>query len=239
MTRTALRASRDPQSFDHLPARYDRFAELVGGELRAWLAFRLPARGGRALDAGSGTGVHTALLADRFDDVLAVDLSEPMVDHARSHQPRGNVRYEVRDLHDLTRERDGTFDLVLCAYTLHHVPDLRTALEHLHGLIRPGGTLLVIDVVDARRQVPRSWLRAEALRTFGGDLLHRRRPAREAVELLRLQLDRDWLDHQTTDRLWPPDDWDDNARAVLPGAEISPLYRARALRWRAPDRDLT
>lgn len=238
MTRPALRAARDPQSFDHLATRYDRFADLVGDEMHAWLTFRLPGRGGRALDAGCGTGVHTALLADRFNEVLAVDLSQPMIDHGRRHRPRGNIRYEARDLHELTREQDGTFDVVLCAYTLHHVPDFQTALEHLKGLLRPGGTVLVVDVVDQRRHVPRAWFRAEAIRGFRDDLLHRRRPAREAMELLRLQLDGEWLDHQTTDRLWPPEDWDANARSVFPDAEISSLHRARALRWRAPDWDL-
>ena len=235
---SAAPGTRDPQSFDHLAARYDRLAGLVGGELHAWLLFRLPTWGGRALDAGCGTGVHTGLLAKRFTEVLAVDLSEPMIDHARQHRPRGNIRYEARDLHEVTREQDGTFDLILCAYTLHHVPDFQTALNHLHSLLRPGGTVLLVDIVDNRRHVPRAWLRAEALRGFRGDLLRRRRPVGEALRLLRLQLDPEWLDHQSTDRVWPPEEWDANARSVFPGAEISALYRARALRWRAPQWDL-
>lgn len=235
MRTSTLHGVSDPQSFDHLADRYDRFAVLVGAELHAWLTRHLPAAGDRALDAGCGTGAHTALLADRFADVLAVDLSAPMVEYARQRRPRGNVRYEVRDLHELTGEDDDRFDLVLCAYTLHHVPDFGTALEHFHGLVRPGGTVLLVDLVDDRRQVPRSWFRSEARRTFRSDLRRRRRPAREAVELLRLQLDRDWLDHQTTDRLYPATDWDTHTRAVFPGAEITPLYRARALQWRAPN----
>ena len=52
---------RDPQSFDHLPARYDRFAELVETEVRTWLLFHLPPpgagrAGSRAVDLGCGTG---------------------------------------------------------------------------------------------------------------------------------------------------------------------------------------
>lgn len=119
-TRSGARAV-DPRSFDHLSGRYDRYAELVGAELRAWLSFHLPRPGqvGRALDAGCGTGAHTALLADRFNEVLAVDLSGPMVDYARSRRARGNVRYEVRDLRAVTPGTDGLFDAVVCA--LHHV----------------------------------------------------------------------------------------------------------------------
>jgi len=225
---------RDPQSFDHLPARYDRFAELVDAELRTWLGFHLPTWAGRALDAGCGTGLYAELLADRCNEVLAVDLSAPMVEHARTHRPRGNVRYKVRDLHEVTLGGDGPFDVVFCAYTLHHLPDFVTALEHLRSLVRPGGRALLVDVVDARRRVPRDWLRTQAWRTFRADLLRRRRPAAEAVELLRLSLDPDWLDHQATDQLWPPADWDTITGAVYPGAAITPLYRARALSWQAP-----
>jgi SAM-dependent methyltransferase len=232
----------DPQSFDHLPERYDRFAELVGAELRAWLDTVLPdppgdpfaAAGFLGLDAGCGTGVHTGLLADRCASVLAIDLSAPMIDYARRRRNRANVEYEVRDLRDLTPRGDGQYDIVLCAYTLHHLGDLVAALRHLRSLVTPGGTLLLVDVVDDRGTVPRRWFRAEAWRTFRADLTGRRRPVREAVELLRLNLDPDWLDHQTNDRLIPPALWESIAPEVFTGATITGLDRARALAWRAP-----
>jgi SAM-dependent methyltransferase len=239
--------SRDPQSFDHLPAHFDRFATLVGAELQAWLLFRLPSRGGRAVDLGCGTGVHTAVLAERYAEVLAVDLSEPMLAHARSRRPHADVTYERRDLTEVTPATDGRFDLVFTAYTLHHVPNLEDAFAQLRGLLRPGGQLIALDVVDIRAQsgagpepagtvcVPRGWFRRQAARTFLTELRHRRRPLREAVELLRLQLDPAWLDHQCTDRLLTAADWEATARRAFPDAEITAMHRARAVRWHAPD----
>ena len=97
----------DPQSFDHLAARYDRLATLLGAELQTWLLFHLPTRGDRAVDLGCGTGVHTELLADRYGEVLGVDLSAPMVAHARRHRQRGNVDYRQADLRDVTPAVDG------------------------------------------------------------------------------------------------------------------------------------
>ena len=224
-------SARDPQSFDHLPGRYDRISALLGAELRAWLLFHLPPRGGRAVDLGCGTGVQTQLLAERYDEVLAVDLSAPMVEHARRHRSRPNVDYRRGDLRDVAPGQDGRFDLVFSAYTLHHVAELDSALHRMRSLVRPGGQVLLVDLVDERRPVPRSWFQAEAWRTFGTDLRYRRRPLAEAVELLRLQLDPDWLDHQSTDRLQSSDDWDAHCRAVFPGAAITPLHRARAVAW--------
>jgi ubiquinone/menaquinone biosynthesis C-methylase UbiE len=230
-TRPALGAGVDPQSFDHLAARYDRISTLLGAELRAWLLFHLPAHGDRALDLGCGTGVHTAQLAERYDEVLAVDLSGPMVEFARHRRRRSGVRYEQRDLRDVAADTDGRFDLVFSAYTLHHV-ELDSALHRIRSLVRPGGQALLVDLVDDRSQVPRSWLRGQAWRMLAADLRHRHRPLREAVELLRLQLDPDWLDHQTSDRLRPAADWDAHCRAVFPGATITPFRRARTLDWR-------
>jgi SAM-dependent methyltransferase len=246
--------SRDPQSFDHLAAHFDRFAALVGAELQAWLLFRLAARGGRAVDLGCGTGVHTELLADRYTEILAVDLSEPMLTHARTRRPRGNICYEQRNLTEVTPERDGRFDLVFTAYTLHHLPDLGAAFARLRELVRPGGQLIAVDVVDIRPPrtaragepaetvdppgtvcVPRNWFRRQAARAFLTELRHCRRPPRESLELLRLQLDPAWLDHQTTDRLLTAADWETAARRAFPDAQITPFHRARAVHWHAPD----
>ena len=204
---------------------------MLGAELRAWLLFMLPPCGDRAVDLGCGTGVHTALLAERYAEVLAVDLSGPMLDFARRRRPEPGVRWQQRDLRDVTPREDGLFDLVFSAYTLHHVTEPDGALHRLRSLVRPGGQVLLVDLVDERRPVPRAWFRAEAWRTFRADLWTRRRPVAEAVELLRLQLDPEWLDHQTTDRLLTPAEWDRRCRAVFPGASIRPLGRARALSW--------
>lgn len=235
MTRFAQqRRARDAQSFDQLAGWYGRFAELTGREVHAWLSFRLPARGGRAVDLGCGTGVHTRLLATRFTEVLAVDISAPMLEQARAAGPRSDIRYERRDLIDVSPDEDGRFDTVLSTFTLHHLYDLETALEHLGCLVRPGGQLLVVDDVDDRCHLPRSALRTGAWRTCGADLLHRRRPVAEAVELLRLRLNRDWLDHRASDRLHPTAEWEHLATRVFPDAAISQLEQARGLHWRAP-----
>ena len=228
--------AQDPRSFDHLPEVFDRFAELLGGPLVDYLTPLLPARGGRAVDLGCGTGQHAALLADHYDEVLAVDLSAPMLDLARQKRPRDNIRYQQRDLTEVSPRKDGTFDLVFTAHTLHHVPDLELSLIELRDLVRPGGQAVVIDNVDDRRQVPRAWFVREARRALLADLRHRRRrTVREAWETYRLSTHPGWLDHLTTDTFLPPSEWENTARRVLPRSTITPLHRARALHWTRPD----
>lgn len=231
----------NPQPFDRLPARYDRISELLGAELRAWLLFHLPARGDRALDLGCGTGRPTVLLADHFAEVLAVDISAPMVDFARQRHPRANITYQHRDLRSVAPERDGRFDLIFSAGALHHASPLDAALRRIQLLLQPGGRLLIADVVDERpveglrEWVPpsRSQLRGQAWRTFGAEVRRRRRPAREALEVLRLQLDPDWLDLRSGDRPLPAEEWETTCRAVFPGVSILSLAGHRAAAWPA------
>jgi len=229
---TPATAAADPRSFDHLPAVFDRFAELAGGPLNGYLAARLPERGGRAVDLGCGTGRHARLLSASFNEVLAVDVSAPMLQYAQQQRPAGNICYQHRDLRDLTPGRDGRFDLVLSTHTLHHLPDLDSALEQVRSLVRPGGQVILVDSVDARRRVPRAWFRSQARRALAADLLHHRRPVRQAAELYRLSVHPSWLDHLATDVFLTPAEFTHRYGQVFPGAELTGMYRTLAMHWR-------
>src|SRR5438093_10715014 len=116
----------DAASFDRFAADYDRFARLERPTILEWLLKQLPASRSRALDAGCGTGRQTLALADRFDQVVGVDISHPLIDIARRRRLPPNVQYYVEDLMAFV-DPDG-FDLVFSSTTLHHLPELEAAL---------------------------------------------------------------------------------------------------------------
>lgn len=234
---SACSDASDRRPADHLATRCDRIAELTGREVAAWLMFHLPRWGTRALDASCGTGRYTEILAGRFNELLAVDPSAPMVAHARRYRPRGNIRYEIRHPHEISPGGDGHFDLVFSAHTLRYIPDPSTALQHLRhlrSLARPEGTVLLVQPVADPGTASARGLRTQALRTFCDDVLRRRRPIGEAAELLHLATDRDWLDYQTATPPWTTNLWDALASQVLSGARAMELDLARALYGRAP-----
>jgi hypothetical protein len=77
--------------------------------------FRLiPERGNRALDVGSRDGYMSKLLADRFGSVVALDLERPDIKHLGVECVQGNASH--------LEFADDSFDLVLCAEVLEHVP---------------------------------------------------------------------------------------------------------------------
>lgn len=114
------------QSFDDLAAGYDRIGSLVPPPFVEFIRAQLPPRGGRALDAGCGSGHFAAMLAERYDTVVGIDISGPMIEIARRRRSGANIEYRVEDLMGFDDARG--FDLVLSSCVLHHVPNLEAAL---------------------------------------------------------------------------------------------------------------
>jgi SAM-dependent methyltransferase len=91
------------------------YRESDGERLRTESLLRLlPMRGTRLLDIGAREGHFSKLLADRFDEVVALDLEAPQIQHDR-------VRCVAGDATALQFD-DGSFDAVLCAEVLEHIP---------------------------------------------------------------------------------------------------------------------
>jgi SAM-dependent methyltransferase len=86
----------EAQSFDRVAEDLDRLAELSRNELiSSWLADVLPKAGRYAIDLGCGPGRQAVLLAGRFGQVDAVDLSGPMIELARARRPRRLAQWLV------------------------------------------------------------------------------------------------------------------------------------------------
>ena len=137
--------------FGAVAEHYRTSAVHAGGEDLAQLVRLASLRGDEhVLDAGSGAGHTAAALAKGAAQVTAVDLSAAMLAQGRrlAHE-RGlhNIHFEVGDVESLTFD-DGSFDLAASRYSAHHWPHPRRALRELHRVLRPGGRVLLSDVVS-------------------------------------------------------------------------------------------
>ena len=121
----------------------------AGEDLDRLLAWGAARRGDRVLDVATGGG-HTALaFAGITRQVVAYDLTEPMLRAARGHlQARGatNVGFVAGDAGGLPF-RDGSFDVVTCRTAAHHFADVGAAVRQIHRVLRPGGSLLLQDIL--------------------------------------------------------------------------------------------
>lgn len=147
--------------FGPVAANYATSAVHVAGpDLTAMLAAAAPAGIERVLDAGSGAG-HTALaFAPHVAEVVAVDLTEAMLAQGRGlARQRGlaNITFQRADVERLPFP-DASFDLVTSRYSAHHYPHPVAALREFARVLRPGGTLLLADVVAPDMPAPDTFL---------------------------------------------------------------------------------
>lgn len=209
--------------FDELAESYDRREALRGDPLEPWLRANLPSAGATAVDLACGAGRHAALLAERYDHVLAIDLTPQMIELARRRRAAANIEYRAGDLLAVA----GSFHLVFCSSALHDLDDLDGALRHVRSLVAPGGTAIVADVVG--RALPAPALRALAVAQLAVDAV--RRPA-NARELYKLGTEPAWLAHLASDRYLSRARFEAACRRHFPGASFAPAKHLHVCRWR-------
>jgi ubiquinone/menaquinone biosynthesis C-methylase UbiE/DNA-binding transcriptional ArsR family regulator len=99
------------------------------------------------LDLGTGTGRILELFGPRIARGLGVDLSLAMLSIARARLDRAGLKHcTVRqgDIYDLPAPKD-SFDVVIIHQVLHYLDDGVGAVREAARVLRPGGSLLVVD----------------------------------------------------------------------------------------------
>jgi ubiquinone/menaquinone biosynthesis C-methylase UbiE len=117
--------------------------------------------GTKAVDLGCGTGSLALALASEGAEVTAVDISPAMVGHLREKAARAGlsgltcVVCPVEHF-DMPPE---SVDLVVSNYSLHHLRDIDKELlvRRAFGWLRPGGRLVVGDMMFGRLRTARDW----------------------------------------------------------------------------------
>ena len=118
------------------------------------LARRVPVEGvARVLDVGCGPGNSSAVLARRFPGahILGIDSSPAMIESAKAAHP--DIEFALCDAARELPTLPGGFDLVFSNACLQWVPDHKTLLRNLFGLLRPGGTLAVQIPMNQREPI--------------------------------------------------------------------------------------
>lgn len=139
---------------------HDRLAEqwhsvgqdFVIGTLRAEILAQAWPCGPKVVDLGCGAGFLAAWLAERSDEVIGVDHSERMLVEARANVPR--VDFRQGELDALPLDADEVH-AAFANLVWHHLPDHDAAAREVHRIVRPGGYVVVADLMPHESE----WMR--------------------------------------------------------------------------------
>ncbi|HTU81008.1 MAG TPA: methyltransferase domain-containing protein [Candidatus Acidoferrales bacterium] len=125
----------------------DFAAKIAGVDKKRTFAAQRLAEGMSVLDAGCGTGEDVRAIAEIVSAngrVSGVDSSRTMIDEAVARGVPRNASFHTASVSELPFE-DGSFDAARAERVLQHVDDPGAAVRELKRVVRPGGSVLVLD----------------------------------------------------------------------------------------------
>jgi demethylmenaquinone methyltransferase/2-methoxy-6-polyprenyl-1,4-benzoquinol methylase len=154
VTEVSARTRHARELFAPLGPSYDRYARLLSfGQDPRWRAFlvsRIPDSATRVLDVASGTAAVAIELARRVPsrEIVGVDQSTEMLAAGRARVAAAGLdgRIEMREGRaESLPFHDGEFDALTFTYLLRYVDDPAATLRELLRVVRPSGTVAMLE----------------------------------------------------------------------------------------------
>jgi ubiquinone/menaquinone biosynthesis C-methylase UbiE/DNA-binding transcriptional ArsR family regulator len=152
----AERRTKSQEFFSSSAGQWDRLRDDLFGD-----RFHLAALGALADpgwvvgDLGCGTGQVSAALAPFVTRVVAVDGSAAMLQAAKRRlQGLANIDLRRGDLEALPID-DGRLDAATLMLVLHHIPEPSKALAEVTRVLKPGGRIVLVDMLPHERETYR------------------------------------------------------------------------------------
>jgi ubiquinone/menaquinone biosynthesis C-methylase UbiE len=103
------------------------------------------------LDVACGPGIISCFFARRVGHVTGIDAVPAMLEraaHLQAERGLHNINWKLGQSTALPFP-DGSFDCVVTRFSFHHYLDPQLALSEMKRVCRPGGTVLVADVIPS------------------------------------------------------------------------------------------
>ena len=160
----AERRTKSQEFFSSSGGQWDRVRDELFGERFHLAALAAFAQDDWTVgDLGCGTGQVTAAVAPFVAHVVSVDASAAMLQAAKKRlQSFDNVDLRRGELEALPID-DARLDAATMMLVLHHVPEPERALAEVGRVLKPGGRVLIVDMLphdrdNYRQQMGHVWL---------------------------------------------------------------------------------
>ncbi|MDY6911740.1 MAG: methyltransferase domain-containing protein, partial [Chloroflexota bacterium] len=138
------------ENFGRQAREYNANALLAdSGNLKAFVSLAGVTPTDRVLDVATGTGFLATALSVTTKQVVATDLTMPMLEQARVQVgDRGSAAFALADAENLPFASE-SFDVVACRVALHHFPHPLVAFDEMARVCRFGGRVVIMDIVSS------------------------------------------------------------------------------------------
>lgn len=101
-------------------------------------------------DLGAGEGLISQLLANRAESVVCVDNAPKMIEFGSELAMKNgftNLSFKLGDIEKVPL-KDQSVDLALLSQALHHAQHPQVAVEEAYRILKPGGQIIIIDLLE-------------------------------------------------------------------------------------------
>ncbi len=133
--------------FNDIAGKYDFINDITTlGLVRIWRkkikkTIR-PEKGDKILDIAAGTGTSSAAIFNDDVEIIAVDISEKMIEVARKNYP--NITFIQADATQLPFE-DNTFDITTISFGIRNINNPIKALKEMYRVTKVGGKVVICE----------------------------------------------------------------------------------------------
>ncbi|MGK7396469.1 MAG: class I SAM-dependent methyltransferase [Candidatus Cyclobacteriaceae bacterium M3_2C_046] len=174
------RFDRDVERFSNLETgQVSTIDAALSLELITEAAGRIVPAAQNLLDVGCGAGNYTLKMLSKLPDLncTLVDLSKPMLEKALERVSMARAKKVEIFQGDIRQVqlKENHYDIILAGAVLHHLrddQDWETTFSRLYGLLKPGGCLMISDLViqDSEQVNQLIWQKyGEYLEQTGGE----------------------------------------------------------------------
>lgn len=116
-----------------------------------------PIKDKEILEIGCGNGVQALYIYTRYNPlkITGIDLNKANIKIANSEIGQldiNNVRFMVDDAQNLTHILSDSVDVLLNIESAFHYPDKSSFLKEVYRVLKPGGQLLIADILSSREK---------------------------------------------------------------------------------------
>ena len=103
----------------------------------------------KVLDVGCGNGHYLFLLSEYFPEknYVGIDFSKELIHKAKKRDITNKFEFIVSDFFEV----DDVYDVIIMRLFMQHLPDPDKILKYAEKLLKPGGSLIIIDSQDKFR----------------------------------------------------------------------------------------